>query len=45
VYRVCQAYAALDLAELAPLCVAADYQERFTPWPIVMPEDIGRVTS
>ena len=26
VYRVCQTYAGLDLAELAPLCVDAGYQ-------------------
>jgi hypothetical protein len=48
VRQVCAAYADLDLAQLAPLCVRVGYQQRDNPtaWPYVvrtlMPEDLDR---
>jgi hypothetical protein len=53
VREVCAAYAALDLSRLAPLCVAAGYQQTVdaapAAWPtvtrdgvIMQPEDLDR---
>jgi hypothetical protein len=39
---VCDQYASLDLAGLAPLCVEAGYQQVVETGRVVQPEDLGR---